>query len=443
MAHMTGFPGMFFQLNATKTWHGRGHNPSVMPQLPADSAVGDGTGADVIVDRPLIRREASRARRGNMTHSLERLVKHVTGWAPSAWASGAGGPKRLALLDLAGGLAFWTALTLLLAVLALLAYTALVATLRTARAVMLAPRRGPGLCSPSLARSPRGGARRDDSPEGVRGLVASLPCCRAADIHRLLPEGQNYDCALPKPLSSQQLVRLQGRIQGPEDGQDALEAPLSRKACVLYSATVSRRLHDDAITVAFAEGRADLVVSLMDAPHLLVHVAGADVSLFDLQGGFSAASAALAEAPAHWQDFVASHKTTALDQGPAADIELEFCERALLLGAPVTMAGELWRGADGSLALRPLQPLGGSARCGEAWRTSWECTGLWGEAPPKAAAAQGRRLDQRERGSRAVPTCERVVPISDDPLLLPPRRVAPEASESTEEQSDSSACSGE
>jgi len=442
MAHVTGFPGIFFQINET-TQHGGGGNQSGEAQ--SIQAPGGETGADVLVDRSLIRREAPRTGAENTTSPIARLIKVVTGWAPGASTGEASSGKgQITAIELAGGLAFWSALLLMLAVLGLLAYTALLASLRTARAALLA----------LSGRSPRRPALRErrEAPEldSLRELVASLPCCSASDVHHLLPEGQSYDCALPKPLSSQQLVRLQGRVLGPVDCQELLEAPLSRKTCVLYSATVSCQLHDDSITMAFAEHRSNFAVSLLDAPQFLVHVVGADVSLFDMHGGLSTAATILMEAPAHWQDFVARHQTAMLDQCSVMASELEFCERALVVGALVTMAGELWREANGTLALRPLRPMGSSSsKRGESWRTSWECAGLCGEASLAAAAPASSRQQpqlpqqlQRDGGSAAPSVYERVVPISDDPLLQPPRRAPVKVSSVAGEQSDSSACSG-
>eukprot|EP00913_Durusdinium_trenchii_P002459 g2272.t1 len=85
----------------------------------------------------------------------------------------------------------------------------------------------------------------------------------------------------------------------------------------------------------------------------------------------------------------------------ADEATLEFQEAALLVGASVTVVGELHRGVDGQLSLRPWQ--GDSARwrakkLREPWRTSWE------------------RGD--EKGRSAPDILKQKVFISDDEQLL-------------------------
>jgi len=199
----------------------------------------------------------------------------------------------------------------------------------------------------------------------LRKHVEALPVSGPEEVERQLPMSGGYDCKISKPLSSCQLLRLEATVIGPREGK-TLTSPLSRQACVVYSAAVSRQLHDDIhpFPVAFASSSVDFVVSLLEAPHMRVNLLGGDVSLFDMKKGQRVVRRPFAGAPEHFQDFVLSHRAApAAESGAAwpgssaplrADAApLEFRECALLVGAQITIVGELHRGADGSLALRP------------------------------------------------------------------------------------------
>jgi hypothetical protein len=152
----------------------------------------------------------------------------------------------------------------------------------------------------------------------------------------------------------------------------------------------SRQLHDGVppVPVAFASSSVDFVISLKDAPHILIHLRGEDVSLFDVGRGRCAERLTFGAAPERWQDFVVTHRAAApgidwqtSSQLSADGATLDFQECALLIGGLATFVGELHRGADGTLYLRPLQSdnistdTSGTPRrrsLTERWRTSWE-----------------------------------------------------------------------
>lgn len=262
----------------------------------------------------------------------------------------------------------------------------------------------------------------------VRHQVESLQRCTAAEIEQRLPTGGGYDLAFSKPLSSCQLLRLEGRVRGPIAGRGpltaappALTAPLTGQPCVIYSASVSRQVHDGmhAAPVAFSSASTDFSVALLDAPHIHIELSGESVSLFDLCGGRLVERCSLANCPERWQDFTLVHRTTPGNDWTTSFISrtetsiLEFQECALFVGAVVTLVGELHRGADGTLTLRPLQSNSKAAVSSqtpgtprlrsiltEKLRASWDRGGAtqWDQAP-------GGRTSQK-------------VLISDDPTLL-------------------------
>mmetsp|Transcript_97907 Transcript_97907/g.193810 ORF Transcript_97907/g.193810 Transcript_97907/m.193810 type:complete len:669 (+) Transcript_97907:16-2022(+) len=281
----------------------------------------------------------------------------------------------------------------------------------------------------------------NENPGGVRALVAKVPRCEGAEVEQRLPVAGGYDCAIPKPISSHELLRLEATIDGPLTGFMALTAPLTQRSCVLYSTVVSRERHDGMhpVPVAFASSSVDFSVSLVKAPHIRIIISGEDVSLFDVCGGRCAERHVLSQAPDHWQDFVLARRVGADSPargsadgwrvgGCQAAVPLEFQECALLVGASVTLLGELHRGADGLLTLRPWQghtagpkePTSAvtteltrtswepnSAVATESWRTSWELNGC--EAPATTWQAQSANTTNMLSGK---------VLVSDDPELL-------------------------
>jgi hypothetical protein len=230
----------------------------------------------------------------------------------------------------------------------------------------------------------------------TRSRVEELAICRAAEVERKLPASGGYDCIFSKPLSSCELLRLEARVEGPCATAAELSTPLTKQACVLYSVAVSRQLHDGMhpVPVAFSSASVDFVISLRDSPQTRITLRGEDVSLFDVHKGRCVQRKSFAAAPEQWQDFVLTHRAAA----PGNDWQtsshlrsdgslLEFQECALLVGMLATFVGELHRGADGTLTLRPLQVERSSADISgahsrlsgfdvqERWRTSWECDG--------------------------------------------------------------------
>merc|ERR1719506_3178483 len=219
-----------------------------------------------------------------------------------------------------------------------------------------------------------------------------MPLCSAMEVQRRLPVSGGYDCHFSKPLSSSQLLRLEAYVDGPSS--NALTSPLTGQACVLYSVAVSRQLHDGIhpAPVAFASGSIDFVISLKDAPHVRINLKAEELSLFDMRRGRRVERKTFAAAPDKWQDFILTHRAgtewTTVAQMRSDSSSLEFQECTLLCGALATFIGELHRGSDGSLSLRPLRldnlasddfagmpPSSARARHGgqsERWRTSWE-----------------------------------------------------------------------
>jgi hypothetical protein len=170
----------------------------------------------------------------------------------------------------------------------------------------------------------------------------------------------------------------------------------------------------------------DFVISLRDAPHMRINLLAQEVSLFDMCRGITVQRQAYAAAPERWQDFVLKHRAGTEWQTSAqmrADSScLEFQECALICGTLVTFVGELHRGADGMLSLKPLQSDSlpqdildtpetrpSSISTSEQWRTSWECDGC---DASNVASRPSTPRDHSEDSSFAK------VLVSDDPSLL-------------------------
>lgn len=253
----------------------------------------------------------------------------------------------------------------------------------------------------------------------TRSQVEEMPLCRASEVERRLPASKNYDCIFSKPLSSCQLLRLEAVVEGP--CQHSLVSPLTGQACVLYSVAVSRQLHDGIrpAPVAFSSGSIDFVISLKDAPEVRINLHAEEVSLFDMRRGRHVQRRSFAAAPDKWQDFILTHRAGTEWQTSAqlrADSSsLEFQECTLLCGTLATFVGELHRGSDGTLTLKPLPPVdvtgpvhARSAGLSERWRTSWECT----EAKNAASRPPSPRAKKDDDA------CFEKVMASDDPALL-------------------------
>jgi len=268
----------------------------------------------------------------------------------------------------------------------------------------------------------------------IRSRVEDLPLCSASEVERRLPASGGYDCHFSKPLSSGTLMRLEAYIDGPSVGSASLTTPLTGQACVLYSVSVSRQLHDGIrpAPVAFASGSIDFVISLKDAPHVRINLRAEELSLFDMRCGRRVERKAFASAPDKWQDFILKHRAgTEWQTGSQLRADgscLEFQECALLCGALATFVGELHRGADGTLSLRPLQiesldhdfsgtppnsARARSAACHSAalsGRTSWECDYEVDNVIDKSPRAPSVENDGSAHFDKVM--------VSDDPLLL-------------------------
>jgi len=255
--------------------------------------------------------------------------------------------------------------------------------------------------------------------------IKGIPRCDAAEVERFLCKAEKYDCALSVPLSSRRLVRLEARVAAPAKGCPVLEAPFTRRACVGFSASASRRSPalrgGPLLPVSRGAARVCFFVTPVDAPEHRIEVDGDDALLLGPLGRFVDSRAA-AEAPEHWRAFARAHQVHRLASGlPRLDSQehrtaewrrqhpwlthveaagavaeeqeplesagvVEFSEEALLIGATVTLVGELCCGASGALSLRPWlghSPLGA------------------GGAPGPAELGFGRALDAARPGRAA------------------------------------------
>lgn len=256
---------------------------------------------------------------------------------------------------------------------------------------------------------------RSDNKGSLRSTIEAQRRSRATDLQKLMPSSGGYDCAFSKPVSSKQLLRLEVKIEGPDTGLAALRAPLTGRQCVLHSAAVSKQLHDGmpAVPVAFSASSVDFIVSLLDEKETRIHIKGEDVSLFDTVNGKCIERTTFDSAPDSWQDFVLTHRSAA-PQGQewaassslrADDASLEFQEASLLVGSTVTVIGELHRGVDGQLSMKPwqgeVQTSWRGKKLREPWRTSWE-----------------RGCDEKGSRSSTPEVLKQKVFISDDEKLL-------------------------
>lgn len=231
--------------------------------------------------------------------------------------------------------------------------------------------------------------------------IRDIPRCNAAEVDRFLCKAKKYDCALSVPLSSRRLVRLEARVAAPAKGCPVLEAPFTRRACVRFSASASRRppalCGGPLLPVSRGAARVCFFVTPVDAPEHRIEVDGDDVLLLGPLGRFVDCRAP-ADAPEHWRAFARAHQVhhlasglprrdsqehrsaewrrqhpwlTHVEEATVAGVEeqeplenarvVEFSEEALLVGATVTLVGELCCGASGALSLRPWlghSPLG-------------------------------------------------------------------------------------
>jgi len=271
---------------------------------------------------------------------------------------------------------------------------------------------------------------QDKQPKGsaMFECVTAIPLQNGKDIKDMISLSSGYDCAVQRPWSSGKPVRFAARVS--LKGSSPLQAPLTRRECVLYSAGASRRLHDGMhpVSVAYSSLCLDFDVTVLDAPDISVSVGGSDVLLFDQHSGLHSVTETYNDAPNHCQVFATSHRASAIDEGSswtpldcaiasqhlALDSPLlEFQESALLVGAAVTLVGELHRSAEGQLSLQPWKQRADH----EPWRTSWERC----DSPCEFEIGKtGQSSD-----ASGLPTGK--VFVSDSPSLILHGRVAKEA----------------
>lgn len=233
-----------------------------------------------------------------------------------------------------------------------------------------------GLPAERTSKSQSDVAATGSSSSGVHGSlrahVTIIQPCTEKVLRKLDAQGGGYDCAIARPLSFCQVVRLQATVLEPDVSRDML-TPLALQMSVLYQATVSWRLHAGMPPVPVAHSAKSSSFQVASCTGLRVSVEGGSVTLFDTVAGYYTYTGAFANAPGHLQDYVLAHRNV----GPgerwqnssalwADAIPLEFQECSLLVGSKVTLVGELSRGAGGDLVLSPtyheLPELGGAPR---------------------------------------------------------------------------------
>lgn len=202
--------------------------------------------------------------------------------------------------------------------------------------------------------------------KGPLEFVTNIPASSTEEVlNKLEAVGAHaggYDCALARPLRFSQPLRLQAVVL-PRPGGEML-APLTLQSCVLYQVTVSRRLHAGMapVPVAFSSMNVSFQIAPCDRLDLRMGVEGEDVFLFNMLNGNFSHTGPFGKAPERLQDFVVTHRGAVPGgqwQGSSAlrmeaDM-LDFQECALLVGAKVTVVGEMARGAGGALELRPTE----------------------------------------------------------------------------------------
>lgn len=268
-------------------------------------------------------------------------------------------------------------------------------------------------CMPQCASSRKTVRAKDANDDGAESLWLALeevPVSGPREVEELLPAESGYDLAFSRTLSSRKLVRIQARIEGPVEGAEPLIAPITQLPCVLYLASASRKVHAGILPLplAYSSKQLNFTVALHDVSEgqrrdLSVCVSGAEVMLFAKHSCRFSEVLPFPCAQDRWQDFVTEHSTgnaegknSGLHQELlATGAAVEFQECALVVGADVTLVGELIRSPDGVLSLHPL-----SQEASWASKQRAESTEL--EPPDSDALAKARSQ----------------VLVSDDPRLL-------------------------
>lgn len=253
---------------------------------------------------------------------------------------------------------------------------------------------------------------RSDDKDGseVRKWVEGLPVLTAADIEVAFQPRGGYDCALMPAQELEGAVRIEGRVVAPPTS--TLRAPITRRSCVLFSASAGEKRLDGvgAPPLAYHAINADFeIVPIRPAgADLRIHVRGQDVALFDMATGRHLETHALGEAPEHLQDFARAHRVVAQSASDTMGRRgvafarsekssvVEFRESLLEEGAVVTCVGELRRSATGEIGLWPLSSSTSPAIVGVApspgGLTSWEATGCSETQVEKVVISDDPRL---------------------------------------------------
>jgi hypothetical protein len=176
------------------------------------------------------------------------------------------------------------------------------------------------------------------------------------EVVNQLAAAKVYECAITRPLSSKQLLRLEARVEEAISGF-CLWSPLTKRTCVHFVATVSRHVGKRSVPLAYKTAGTDFIVSLLDAPHVRVEIQNQDVSTFDMLIGHCNHKRTHGSASQEWKGFLESNPVQTKTWKPstkfAPQSELVFQETAILLGAKVTVLGELHRNSVGTLVLCP------------------------------------------------------------------------------------------
>jgi len=227
--------------------------------------------------------------------------------------------------------------------------------------------------TPTPARAPPEATGRGDSP---RRHIERLPVSGRADMEARLSAASSYDCTIPRPVCSGGPLRLELCVARPAD---PLQAPFSGRECVLYVAAATCSAHQDVppAPVAYSSAGISFSASLLASPDVHVSICSEDLFMFGMSpDAYLTEKRPLAVAPEAWKAFVEEHlvapagaalsTATSVIRGhtleaamatarqPDLAMPVEFAECALLVGAKVTVVGELQRAWDGALSVRPF-----------------------------------------------------------------------------------------
>ena len=212
--------------------------------------------------------------------------------------------------------------------------------------------------------------------EQLTELVRQAVACTEANLEQILPSAAGYDCALSKPVSSGQplklLCRIEGALPGGPPPLGLLRAPLSQRSCVCFRAVAEGSAPKKAAEAV------DFQVSLVGAPWIRIDVQGHEVKLLNAEGAYTPYQV-FGDLPKHWKNFVSPERDSKFlfglpsPQPPAPEGQFRFREDVLQVGSEVVLCGELIRDSSGRVFLQPWQAQSDGA---DAFlRTSWELDG--------------------------------------------------------------------